>query len=49
MIKVEQASASEDEGEVISSDEDSDEGSLKPEPPKIPIVKEEKEEAKNIK
>ena len=49
VIKMEQASASEDEGEVISSDEDSDKGSLKPEPPKITIVKEEKEEAKNIK
>ena len=49
VMKMEQASMSEDEGEVISSDEDGGEGSLKPEPIKASIVKEEKDDAKKIK
>lgn len=58
-MKTEQASASEDEGEVISSDDendgdndgdddDNDEGTPKVEPLKPSIVKEEKEEIKQI-
>ena len=49
VMKTEQASMSEDEGEVISSDEDGDEGSVKPEPIKAFNVKEEKDDAKKIK
>ena len=58
-MKTEQASASEDEGEVISSDDendgdndgdddDNDEGTPKVEPLKPSTVKEEKEEIKQI-
>ena len=51
VMKTEQASASEDEGEVISSDDndDNDKGTAKVEPLKPSVVKEEKDEAKQIK
>lgn len=51
VMKAEQASASEDEGEVISSDDndDSEGGTAKVEPLKPSVAKEEKDEAKKIK
>ena len=49
VVKMEQASMSEDEGEVISSDEDGDEGNVKPEPIKASSVKEEKDNVEKIK
>lgn len=48
-IKTEQVSASEDEGEVISSDEDDEGGSPKAEPLKPSVIKEDKDDAKKIK